>query len=135
MTTTGGSSRKGRSLLAPATGLVIGAILIGIELSQGARLDRAMGGVAILFVYVAALWIFQNRSETVSALAGRPVDERWQEIHVRATATAATIGAIVALVGFGAMELAGRDNWQFALMAGVLGFGYIAGVAWNRWRM
>jgi hypothetical protein len=135
MTTTGGSSRKGRSLVVPATGLVIGAVLIGIEISQGARLDRAAGGVAILFAYAAALWFFQNRSDTVSALAGRPVDELWQVIHQRALAAAATIAAIVALVGFGAMEWLGRDNWQFALMAGVIGFGYIGGVIWYRWRL
>jgi hypothetical protein len=135
MTTTGGSSRKGRSLVVPATGLIIGAVLIGIELSQGARLDRAAGGIAIVFAYVAALWFFQNRSETVSVLAGRPVDELWGVIHQRAIAAAATIAAIVALVGFGAMEWLGRESWQFGLMAGVIGFGYIAGVIWYRWRL
>ncbi len=135
MTPTDGRRGKGRSVIVPLTGLAIGAILIGIELSQGARLDRAAGGVAILFVYVAALWFFQNRSETVSALAGRPVDELWQGIHQRAMGAAATIAAIVALVGFGALELLGRDNWQFALMAGVLGAGYIAATTWYRWRL
>ncbi len=135
MTMADGSPKKGRSLVAPLTGLVIGAVLIGIELSQGARLDRAAGGVAILFVYVAALWFLQNRSETVSTLAGRPVDELWRSIHERAMAAAATIAAIVALVGFGAMELLGRDNWQFGLMAAVLGAGYIAGIVWYRWRL
>jgi type IV secretory pathway VirB2 component (pilin) len=135
MTTTDGSSRKGRSLIVPIAGLIIGGVLIAIELTQGALLDRAVGGVAILLAYVAVLWFFQNRSETVSAVAGRPVDERWQVIHQRATAAAATIAAIVALVGFGGMELLGRDNWQFALMAGVLGLGYLVGVVWYRWRL
>ena len=135
MTTTDGSSRRGRSLIVPLTGLVIGGVLIGIELSQGARLDRAVGGIAILFAYVAVLWFFQNRSDTVSALAGRPVDELWQVIHQRAMAVAATIAAIVALVGFAAMDWLGRDSWQFGLMAGVIGFGYIAGVVWYRWRL
>jgi hypothetical protein len=134
MTMADGSPKKGRSLVAPLTGLVIGAVLIGIELNQGARLDKAAGGVAILFVYVAALWFLQNRSETVSTLAGRPVDEFWRSIHERAMAAAATIAAIVALVGFGALELLGRDNWQFGLMAAVLGAGYIAGIVWYRWR-
>jgi hypothetical protein len=135
MTTTDDSPRRGRNLIVPITGLIIGGILIGIELSQGARLDRAIGGVAILFAYAAVLWFFQNRSETVSAVAGRPVDERWQVIHQRAMAAAATIAAIVALVGFGGMELLGRDNWQFALMAGVIGLGYLVGVVWYRWRL
>jgi type IV secretory pathway VirB2 component (pilin) len=134
MTMADGSPRKGRSLVVPLTGVVIGAVLIGIELSQGARWDRAAGGMVILFVYAAALWFFQSRSETVSTLAGRPVDELWQSIHQRAMAATATIAAIVALVGFGAMELLGRDNWQFALMAGVIGAGYIAGIIWYRWR-
>lgn len=130
-----GSPKKGRSLVVPLAGLVIGAVLIGIELSQGASLDRAAGGVAILFVYVAALWFLQSRSETVSTLAGRPVDELWQSMHERAISAAATIAAIVALVGFGAMALMGRDNWQFGLMAAVLGAGYIAGIVWYRWRL
>jgi hypothetical protein len=134
MTAPGGSPRKSRNLAVPATGVVIGAILIGIELSQGARLDRAAGGVAILFAYTGALWFFQTRSETVSTLAGQPVDERWQAINQRAGVAATTIAAIVALVGFGVMEYLGRESWQFGLMAGVIGFGYIAGVIWYRWR-
>jgi hypothetical protein len=116
-------------------GLIIGAILIGIELSQGARLDRAAGGIAILLAYAGALWILQNRSETISTLAGRPVDERWQAINQRAVVAAGSLAAIVALVGFGAMEWMGRESWQFGLMAGVIGFGYIAAVIWYRWRL
>lgn len=135
MTAPGGSPRKSRNLVVPATGVVIGAILIGIELSQGARLDRAAGGVAILFAYAGALWFFQTGSETVSTLAGQPVDERWQAINQRAGVAATTMAAIVALVGFGVMEYLGRESWQFGLMAGVIGFGYIAGVIWYRWRL
>ena len=135
MTANGGSPRKTRNLIVPATGVVIGAILIAIELTQGARPDRAAGGIAILFAYAGALWFFQNRSETVGTLAGQPVDERWQAISQRAGVAAATIAAVVALVGFGVMEYLGRDNWQFGLMAGVIGFAYIAGVVWYRWRL
>ncbi len=135
MTTRGGSPRRVATWSSPPPESSSAPLLIGIELSQGATLDRAAGGVAILFAYTGALWFFQTRSETVSTLAGQPVDERWQAINQRAGVAATTIAAIVALVGFGVMEYLGRESWQFGLMAGVIGFGYLAGVIWYRWRL
>ena len=45
------------------------------------------------------------------------------------------MGLIVAVLGFAVMEAMGRDNWQFALMALVLSFGYMVAIVWYRWRM
>ena len=46
---------------------------------------------------------------------------------------AATCAAVVAVAGYIVTEFAGRDNWQFALMAVVVGLSYLAGVVWF-WR-
>ncbi len=134
MTTTGGSPRR-RSVAAPLTAVVIGFVLIGLELSQGASPAPAAEGGAILFAYALALWFFQNRSDAVSVLAGRPVDELWQTINQKAMAVAATLAAMVALAGFGLMVLLGRESWQFGSMAGVLGLGYIGAIIWYKWRL
>lgn len=135
MTTNRVSPRRRLALAAAVTAWVIGGILIAIEYSQGAPLPSAIGGVVILVAYGAVLLIFQTRSETVRALAGDPVDERWGRIHEQSLVGAANVATVVALLGFGYCEATGRDNWQFALMAVVLGLSYMAGLVWHRGRM
>ena len=135
MTTTRVSVRRRRALATGLVGLTVGGVLIAIELSQGASVGGAIGGFAILLAFAAVLVVFQMRSETVSTLAGDPVDERWKIINDKALVGAANVTAVVALVGFGACELAGRENWQFALIAIVVSLSYIAGLVWHRWRM
>ena len=125
---------RGRAYGAALSGLVIGAVLIGIELSQGASVAGALGGLIIIVLYSLGLFILQNRSETISTLAGRPVDERWTQINTQALAVAATFAAIVSLGGFAVMEALGRDNWQFAFMCLVVAGGYFGGLIWFRWR-
>jgi uncharacterized membrane protein YedE/YeeE len=90
--------------------------------------------VAILVAFIGAIWVLQTRSETASALAGKPVDERWQLINERAMAVATAFGLFTAVAGFAVMEALGHDNWQFAAMALVLSGGYLVGVGWYRWR-
>jgi hypothetical protein len=116
-------------------GLVLGSLLIGLEVKQGAPIARAAGGVAIMVMVIGAIWVFQTRSETASALAGKPVDERWELINERSLAVAASVGLLIAAGGFAVMEALGRDNWQFAFMALVLSGGYLVAVAWFRWRL
>ena len=81
---------------------------------------------------MAVLLVFQTRSETVSTLAGDPVDERWQLIHEKALASAANTSTVIALAGSGVCEFVGRDDWRFALMACVLALSYMAGLVWHR---
>ena len=134
MTTTGGSPRSRRSVTTPIVGVIMALVLGGIAYSQGEAPDRVVGGVIVILVYVGALYMFSNRSETVSTLAGRPADERWESIHQRAAATTATIGALVALAGFGIATLLGRESWQFMVMAAALGLAYLGSFFWYRWR-
>jgi hypothetical protein len=114
---------------------VLGVALIGLEVKQGAQLARAAGGVVILVAFIGSIWVFQTRSETASALAGKPVDERWQLIDQRSMAVATAVGLFAAAGGFAVMEALGRDNWQFAVMALVLSGAYLVGMAWYRWRL
>ena len=129
------SARRRRALATGLVGLAAGGTLIAVEVWQGAPIHRAAGGFAILLAFVAALLLFQTRSETVSTLAGDPVDERWRLIHEKALAGAANTTAVAALVAFGVAEAAGLDNWQFALIAILLSLSYLAGVIWYRGRL
>ena len=132
--TASGRPRRRRATAWAVVGIVLGLLLIGLEVQQGAPPARAAGGVAILVAFIGAIWILQTRSETASALAGKPVDERWQLINERAMAVATAFGLFASVAGFAVMEALGRDNWQFAAMALVLSGGYLVGVAWYRWR-
>lgn len=76
------SSRRRRALATAFMGLALGGSLIAIEVWRGAPVQRAIGGLAILLAFAAVILIFQTRSETVSTLAGDPVDERWRLISV-----------------------------------------------------
>ena len=134
MTTTGGSPRFRRSVAGPIVGVILAVVLGGVAYSQGESPERVVGGVIVILAYVAVLYLFSGRSETVSTLAGRPADERWESIHQRAAATTATIGAIVALAGFGIATLLGRESWQFMVMAAALGLAYFGCFFWYRWR-
>jgi hypothetical protein len=116
-------------------GVVLGALLIGLELRQGAQVARAAEAMVLLIAFLGAIWVFQTRSEMASALAGKPVDERWQHMNEQATMAAMGMGLIAAVLGFAICEAQGCDNWQFALMAIVLSFGYMAALAWYRWRL
>jgi arginine exporter protein ArgO len=129
------SARRRRALATALVGLSVGAALIATEVWNGAPVTRAIGGLAFLLAFVTVLLVFQMRSETVSTLAGDPVDERWKIINDKALVGAANISAVVALAGFGISELMGRDNWQFALMAIVISLSYLAGLIWHRGRM
>ena len=128
------SARRRRALATALVGFSVGVVLISIEAWQGAPVTGVVGGLAILLAFVAVLLILQARSETISTLAGDPVDERWKVINDKALVGAANISAVVALAGFGICELMGRDNWQFALMAIVISLTYIAGLIWHRGR-
>ena len=105
MMTTSTRPRRRRATAFALVGLILGALLIGLEVRQGAPVTRAAGGMAILFVFIGVIWVFQTRSETVSALAGQPVDERWQLINQRAAMAATGMAIVVALVGFAVMEV------------------------------
>jgi hypothetical protein len=115
--------------------LAVGILLMSLMVKPGAASSEAKTAILIVIFYGVAVRVIQPHSETVSTLAGSPVDERWGLIQGRALEAAAFIGATVALVAFAATNVMGVDNWQFAFIAGAIGLGYAAGVIWYRWRL
>jgi hypothetical protein len=116
-------------------GLVVGGGLGLADLVSTGSASRAVTDVAIVAGYTLILTLLRSRSETASALAGLPVDERWESINLHALATTGLIGAIAALGGFAAAELTGHDASAFAMVAGIIGIAYIGSVIWYRWRL
>lgn len=115
-------------------GALIGVAIAAADLAGGQAPYRAAISFAIVLGYAAAVSILANRSETMSVLAGRPVDERWEHINLEATALALGVSGIVALAAFLAAELTGRDPAAFAFMAAVIGLSYIGSVVFLRLR-
>ncbi len=125
-------TRRSRSVVVPVTAFAIAAILLGIDAYQGAPpLAMALGFLVVL-AYGGLIWFFQPNSETVSVMAGRPVDERWSLIHTRAMAASGTIAAVVAVAGFAIARATGRDETGFVIMCVVLGAGYLGALLWYR---
>ncbi len=116
-------------------GAVLGGIIGLAELAAGAGSVTAASSFVIVVVYASIVSSLQRRSETMSALAGRPVDERWKLINERALALSAQVGVAVALVGFVAAELRHVESGQFAAVAAVMGLSYIGGIVLYRWRL
>jgi hypothetical protein len=135
MSTTRTKPPRRRALSTVVAGLAGGLLIMLAVLKQGAPIWSAVLGFAILAGYAALLFVFQARNETIGTLAGNPVDERWGLIHSRAMEFAATCAAVAAVAGYIITEFAGRDNWQFALVAIVVGLSYLAGVVWFRRRL
>ena len=115
-------------------GVGLGLVFAVADLAQGVPPIHALIAFAVVAGYGLALTLLRSRSETASALAGRPVDERWQDASLRAVAASGMVGAIVALGGFVIAEATGHDGMEFAIVAGAVGLAYIISVVWFRVR-
>ncbi len=118
----------GRRWLFVVWGVVVGAVMFGAQLAAGASAPEAALTFAIVAGYALVVATLQSRSETIRALAGRPIDERWALIHERALALTANVGIAVSLLGFLVAEIMHRDAGPYALVAAVMGLSYIAGI-------
>jgi hypothetical protein len=116
-------------------GVAIGGALGVADLLGSGSWGRALADVAIVAGYTSVLTVFRTRSETASALAGIPVDERWQAINLHALAAAGMVAAFVAMGGFAVAVATGHDWFGFAIVAGTVGISYIGGVIWYRFRL
>src|SRR5512132_4242358 len=76
------------------TGIVVGLIIGGADLVAGHQFWQAALGLATPVAYGIVATLVGIRSETVSVLAGRPVDERWQHINLVASTWAFGASAI-----------------------------------------
>jgi hypothetical protein len=112
-----------------AVGVVVGLIIGGADLVAGHPLWQAALGFAIPVAYGILVTLVATRSETVSVLAGRPVDERWQHINLVASTWAFGASAIVLLVAFVVANATGGDRLPYAFIGAVMAAAYVGSLA------
>ena len=117
-----------------AVGIVIGLVFGAAGLIGGDPPWRAAISTAIPIGYALLVTIVGRRSETVSVLAGRPVDERWEHINLEASAWALGITAIVILAAFIVADATGGDWMPYAFMGAVMAVAYAGSLAVIRLR-
>lgn len=110
-------------------GIVIGLVLGATELAAGEPNWRAALSTAIPIAYAVLVTIVGRRSETVSVLAGRPVDERWEHVNLEASAWAFGATAIVVLVAFAITQATHGDWTPYAFMGAVMAAAYVGSLA------
>jgi hypothetical protein len=115
-------------------GLIVGLIIGGADLVAGHPLWQAALGFAIPVVYGVLVTVSASHSETVSVLAGRPVDERWQHINLVASTWAFGLSAIVLLVAFVAANATGADRMPYVFMGTVMAAAYVGSLVLVRLR-
>jgi hypothetical protein len=117
-----------------AVGLIVGLIIGGADLVAGHPLWQAALGFAIPVAYGLLVTLLGTRSETVSVLAGRPVDERWQYINLVASTWAFGASAIALLAAFVVTNATGGDPLPYAFMGAVMAVAYVGSLAIIRLR-
>lgn len=115
-------------------GIVIGLVMGGAELVAGAALWRAALAAAIPMAYALLVTVVARRNETASALAGHPVDERWEHINLEASTWAFGISAIVVLGAFVVAEATNGDWAPYAFIGAVMGLAFIGSLVVVRLR-
>ena len=115
-------------------GIVVGLIFGAVDLIAGHPLWQAALGFAIPVAYGILVTLIASRSDTVSVLAGRPVDERWQLINLEASAWAFGATAIVILAAFVITNASGGDRMPYAFMGAVMAATYAGSLAIKRMR-
>jgi hypothetical protein len=109
--------------------ILAGALISAADYVGTASLLSAGAGFAVAVAYGAVVTWLGSRSDTASMIAGRPVDERAEHIHLEASALALGISAVV-ILGAVAVGLATGGQWQpFAFMACVVALAYLGAVA------
>ncbi len=105
-------------------GVGIGAGLGLARLAGGGSPAEALLAFAITAGYALVVTLLARRSETAGALAGRPVDERWEHINLEACAWALGVTAIVVVAAFAVADATGGDWQPYALVALTMAIAY-----------
>jgi hypothetical protein len=107
-------------------GIVVGLALGAAELVGSGEAWRAIVSGAIPVVYGAIVTIVGRRSDSLSVLAGRPIDERAARANEEASTWAFGITAIVVVAAV-AWQIAIRGDWApYAAIAVVMAASYLA---------
>ena len=117
-----------------AVGLVVGLVIGASEVVSGGSAFRILAGAGIPIAYALLVTLVGRRSETVSVLAGRPVDERWQHLNLEASAWALGVSAIVVLAAFVVVQASHGDYLPYAFIGAVMAVAYIGSLVLIRLR-
>lgn len=105
-------------------GIVIGLIFgVGQALAGGQAWQVALSA-GIPIAYALVVTVVGRRSETVSVLAGRPVDERWEQFNLEASAWALGVTAFVVLGAFVVTQTTHGDWGPYAFVCVVMALAY-----------
>lgn len=115
-------------------GIVIGLVFGAAALAGGGPWWRAALATAIPIGYAVLVTLVARRSETASVLAGRPVDERWEQMNLEASTWALGVTAIVALGAFVVADATRGDWMPWALICAVMAASYAGSLAVIRLR-
>ena len=115
-------------------GVVVGLAIGAAEMAGGGPPWRAAISTAIPIGYAVLVTLLARRSETVSVLAGRPVDERWELMNQEAAAWALGLSAIVILAAFIVADATGGDWLPYAFIGAVMAAAYVLSLAVIRLR-
>ena len=106
-------------------GVIVGGLMGAAQYAGGSSLGSAVLAAVIPMGYAVVVTLLGRRSAISSALAGRPIDERWEHISLEATAWALGISATVVL-GAVVVALASGGQWQpYAFIGAVMAAGYL----------
>jgi len=106
-------------------GLVVGLMLGAAEFIGSGMGWRAILSGAIPIAYAAAVTIVARRSDSVSLLAGHPVDERAAHVSHEASTWAFGITAIAVVAAVAWQVAIGGDIAAYAAIAVVMAIAYL----------
>ncbi len=101
--------RTGRFAL-PVFCVALGVVFLVAGLVGGQPLV-GVTSLVVMVVYALVLVVFGARSDIVSILGGRPVDERLAAFTLQATATAGSVAIVVALGAYVWEIATGGTGW------------------------
>lgn len=117
-----------------AVGLIVGLVMGASEVAAGGSPIQILLGGGIPIAYAIVVTLIAPRSETVSVLAGRPVDERWMQFNLTASTWAFGVSAIVVLAAFVVVQASGGDDLPYAFIAMVMAVAYFGSLVVIRLR-
>lgn len=115
-------------------GIGVAIVLVAADLAAGSSPVKTLLSPAIVLVYAVVVTLLARRSETMSALAGRPIDERWEHINLEASAWALGVSAVVILAAFVVAQVTARDWAPYAFIGAVMAVSYVGSLVLVRIR-
>lgn len=119
-------------LTVPAVAVAGGVLYLVVGL-VGGQVWFGIGGLVVMVVFAAVLWLLRRRSETVKGLLDRR-DERINAIDLTATAYAAGVLVIALIAAFAVSIARGGSGEPYDWLLAVAGISYVVAVVILRLR-